>query len=140
MRAVVNQLAIDSATTIVQMFTVPMIASVMIANGQVRQPVERVEEAHHRVVELAADEARDRAVDDADHEDRERRREADPDRDLAARATRAKRSRPNLSVPNGCSRLGGRRTSARSRPSFGSMSMSVVQIPGMIQKPGIRRQ
>ena len=51
---------------------------------QVRQAVERVEEAHHPVVEPAADEARDRAVDDADEEDRERRAEADQDRDAPA--------------------------------------------------------
>ena len=55
----------------------------MIANGQVREPVERVEEAHHPVVEAAADEAGDGAVDDADEEDRERRAERDQDRDAA---------------------------------------------------------
>ena len=51
---------------------------------QVREPVERVEEAHQAVVEAAADEAGDRPVDDADREDRERRAEGDQDRDPAA--------------------------------------------------------
>ena len=51
---------------------------------QVRQAVEGVEDAHQPVVEPAADEARDRAVEDADHHDRDGGGEADPDRDPAA--------------------------------------------------------
>ena len=54
-------------------------------------------------------------------------------------AVRVKRSRPKPSVPNGCSMLGGRYVSAKFA-SFGSMSKIVVQIPGIFQKPGIRRQ
>ena len=38
MRAVVNQLAIESAIIIVHLFVVPMIASVMIANGRYGRP------------------------------------------------------------------------------------------------------
>ena len=38
MRAVVNQLAIESATTIVQKLASPKIASVMIANGRYGSP------------------------------------------------------------------------------------------------------
>ncbi len=52
--------------------------------GQVGQAVERVEETHQAVVEPAADEARDRSVDDADRQDRERGAERDQDRDAAA--------------------------------------------------------
>jgi hypothetical protein len=38
MRAVVNQLAIDSAIVIVQMLIVPTIASTMIAKGRYGRP------------------------------------------------------------------------------------------------------
>ena len=68
---------------------------------QVRETVEGVEEAHHAVVDLAADEPRDRSVGDADDEDHDRRGEPDPDRDapaergageqVAAEAVRAER-------------------------------------------------
>ena len=54
-------------------------------------------------------------------------------------AVRVKRSRPKPSVPNGCLRLGERYVWVKSA-SFGSMSKIVVQIPGIFQKPGIRRQ
>jgi hypothetical protein len=51
---------------------------------EIGQSVERVEEAHQPVVQPPADEARDRAVDDADGQDREGRAECDQDRDAAA--------------------------------------------------------
>src|SRR5919108_3723557 len=51
---------------------------------QVRQPVERVEEAHLHVVDQPTREAGDRSVDDADEEDCERRSDTDRDRDSPA--------------------------------------------------------
>ena len=88
--------------------------------GQVRQAVERVEEAHHPVVELPADEAGDRAVDDADREDRDRGARS---RSRSRRGRRApcatNRSRPNWSVPNGCAHARRQVRPARSRRRSG---------------------
>ena len=52
---------------------------------QVGQAVQRVEEPHHAVVDPAAEEARDRAVDDPDAHDGDRRREPDADGDAATK-------------------------------------------------------
>ena len=73
----------------------------------VRQRVEHVDDAHHELVDLAADVARDRAVADAD-EDRHQR--ADRARPAARcgrrRCVRASMSRPSRSVPSGCAHDG----------------------------------
>ena len=92
---------------------------------QVRQPVERVEEAHHPVVEPPADEARDRAVDDADDQDRERRGEADPDRDRGRRARRASRGRGRTGRCRTGARGSAAGTPVEKSTSFGSYGETI---------------
>jgi hypothetical protein len=67
MRAVVSQLAMLSATTIVQKVAVPpgLRISVVDRKGQVGEAVERVEQPHEDVVDESAHETGDGAVDDA---------------------------------------------------------------------------